>query len=286
MHNINEICQTLDDHVTQMTTGTSPRGAACNDDMSLAMTLELKRHPERGGDLFSRLIQQSTIYGVTDELARRALEPITTAEVLSALKAVYASQGDCERIARASYLHGNGFYKLVLCSDAYAKVRLHFWSGEHAGEENIHNHRWRLASRVLLGELSSHIYEPDAHNDGSLALEARLYTKSLGQLGADGVACGRLPVRCVRAHTHAAGEAYSMDVHTLHRIVRPAGSAPTMTLMVQSAPVYTDNYMFSLDHIKAPDLTPQPLSVEELREVLQQIFVLLEVNPMRCGEAS
>jgi len=243
---------------------------------------ELDRVRERSGDLFSWLLQQSTIYGVNDELAREVLSKLSAAEVADELEACLLSTERCEEVARRSYMHGNGFYKLVLCTDAQAKLRLHYWDQQQSAEENIHNHRWKLASRVLLGELSSELYAQCADNDdGGLSLEARLYQKELGAMSASGLPLGRRSVRCTRRVTRVAGEAYAMNVGTLHRIVRPESAPKTLTLMLQSAPVYQDNYMLSLDHVEEPKLNPEPLTVTELRGVLRTLITELRAADLR-----
>jgi hypothetical protein len=262
--------------------------STCNDNALPAhVSFVSSRQPEESGSLFERLLHKSTIYGVTDELAQRVLKDISLDALSAELKALISDHEACARVAARSYLHGNGFYKLVVHTAGHAKVRLHFWVENQQAEENIHNHRWRLCSRVIFGELKSEIYQQCfTPSDAALTLEARRYAKSVHQLDAEGVRLGRQRVELVRQETRAAGEAYAMDVDTLHKIVRHADSAATLTLMVQSAPIYADNYMLSNDNVEEPNLSPQPLSPAELKELLAQICERLDQSreaPRKAG---
>lgn len=247
--------------------------STCNDNALAAhMSFVSSRQPEESGSLFERLLHKSTIYGVTDELAQRVLKNVSLDELSAEIKALISDDEACAHVAARSYLHGNGFYKLVMHTCGHAKVRLHFWAANQSAEENIHNHRWRLCSRVVFGELKSEIYQQCVTpNDTALTLEARRYAKSVYRLDAEGVRLGRQRVELVCLETRTAGEAYAMDVDTLHKIVRQADSAATLTLMVQSAPIYSDNYMLSNDNVEEPNLNPKPLSPTELKELLAQI---------------
>jgi hypothetical protein len=56
-------------------------------------------------------------------------------------------------IAKNSYVHGNGFDKVVLFTgpgNSY-KVRLHIWWPGLNSEENIHDHRWDFCSTIISG---------------------------------------------------------------------------------------------------------------------------------------
>src|SRR5688572_21463814 len=64
-----------------------------------------------------------------------------------------------EQVASRSYVHANGFDKLVLlgsCAPIY-KLRLHiWWPGRSEPElDNVHNHRWDFSSSVVTGTVRS-----------------------------------------------------------------------------------------------------------------------------------
>ena len=258
----------MNDHIQ-----TAPHIQISSFDKSRTVNFMRDRQPERSSNVFSRLLQKSTIYGVNDQFASEVLQNLSITEIVSSLEELLTNPQESERVARQSYLHANGFYKLVIFSQAQAKVRLHYWRDDQAAEENIHNHRWMLASRVLFGELSSEIYKQCSPEDSdALMLETRRYHKQFGQLGAEGEVLGRQSVRLCTRNTRFAGESYALDMNTLHRITRPNHSTPTLTLMIQSCPVYEDNYMLSFDHVKEPELVPNTLSVEELSVILREII--------------
>lgn len=62
---------------------------------------------------------------------------------------------------RFSCIHRNGFVKLVLSDvPGVGRTRLHFWPTErrqYVGED-IHSHRWRMCSTVLLGQFEERRY--------------------------------------------------------------------------------------------------------------------------------
>src|SRR5438270_8647928 len=64
-------------------------------------------------------------------------------------------------VAARSYVHDNGFVKIVLASGngTGGAVRLHVWTDGESGQNNIHNHCWPFTSLVLSGELEFEEYE-------------------------------------------------------------------------------------------------------------------------------
>lgn len=64
-----------------------------------------------------------------------------------------------QTILAGSYIHDNGFYKITLFDDAVHKLRLHIWTNSKGDYmENIHNHRWDLHSRILIGSYKNELY--------------------------------------------------------------------------------------------------------------------------------
>jgi len=61
-------------------------------------------------------------------------------------------------ITKNSYRHNNGFDKFVLMNGSNGwKLRLHvWWSDSYVSfQEDIHDHSWMFASKVLCGEIHS-----------------------------------------------------------------------------------------------------------------------------------
>lgn len=87
-------------------------------------------------------------------------------KVTDLLGALAQDDDAVERIAARSYIHPNGFVKIVLVA-GHMKLRLHCWSSSADGEVrgNLHSHRWELASVVLSGAMAVRLYEPgEAHH--------------------------------------------------------------------------------------------------------------------------
>ena len=69
---------------------------------------------------------------------------------------------------------------------------------------------------------------------------------------------------------------------TLHRIVQPSRDDSTLTMMIQSAPMYEDNHMLSFPHITSPDLCAETIgSTAYLRVILEEILEALHVQVQR-----
>ena len=108
---------------------------------------------------------------------------IQCSDLIAELVHVLQDHKRLEEIAVVSSFHPNGFIKIQLCIREHAKIRLHFWrSKSHLAEENVHNHRWRMASKVMTGSLHSEIYEElpphdNRCNEHSQCLTLRMYQK-------------------------------------------------------------------------------------------------------------
>ena len=89
-------------------------------------------------------------------------EQLSLPQVLALLQGLLADEQALQAVAARSYVHGNGFVKVVLLDEHGHKLRLHIWFAGSACEENIHDHRWSFASHVLVGTLNSEIWVDDA----------------------------------------------------------------------------------------------------------------------------
>ena len=239
-------------------------------------TFGVSRRRELNSDLFARLMKSSAVYGVTPEFVSKELSLVTRSELSDALSKLLTDPKQLKQIADQSSYHPNGFLKLQLSVLPYAKLRLHYWpSSMLSAEENIHNHRWRLASKVMIGQLYSELFVETSPTDSKAEqLEMRLYHKEQGAHQANEVHCGVQSVRCSETIIRHEGEAYAMDTHQMHRIIH-SGESPTVTLMVQSAPIFQENYMLS-SPLVVPELSPRKLEgPEELRDILVELINLL-----------
>jgi len=149
------------------------------------------------------------------------------------LEAIGRSKHACEAIARKSYVHANGFMKLVLFDDPSMpfSVRLHVWTRIPRWEGTIHNHRWDFASLVLTGTIEFRNFVRSAEGQpyaafsyaGSKAGRDALLPKGALRLS-------ELPITRVQA-----GSIHSCDTEVFHQ-ARACGSETTRTLLLQGRP--------------------------------------------------
>lgn len=177
-------------------------------------------------------------------------------------------QDECAlaKVAGRSYLHGNGFYKLVLAERDNFKLRLHLWMPGIDAEENIHDHRWHLASAIVTGTLKSEAWGEAVAAQARTFKEYR-YTSRQGSLPAQIEDMGGTRLQCKHKSERIAGEYYTMAPGTLHRIVN-SGDTLTSTLMCQSAPARKWNRLLPFHDKLIPEVAQSFLPVDRLKAVL------------------
>ncbi|MFJ5261867.1 hypothetical protein ACIQAC_15540 [Streptomyces sp. NPDC088387] len=210
-------------------------------------------------------------------LARAVVAELGSRERLLELIAELASgEGDPEGCARLSYRHVLGFDKLLLI-DAGPRhmLRAHLWhpGAGGIGEDDIHNHRCALASYVVRGRLAMELYE--THGDGTIP--ATRYRESLSASTADWLLTptGRAGLRLTHTGQYAAGSAYALPAHTLHRAWCDTDVA-TVTLFLETGSErrpHTDVFTAAGPHpgtvAKVPMAVPDYLAaLDGLKELL------------------
>ena len=175
------------------------------------------------------------------------------------------TQSSLERIARASYMHPNGFRKLVLSTfEDGARLRVHHWPADGPAEaSNVHNHRWPFASTVVVGSLRStlltfaegrdamqrFVFEPNGpgqEHTMSLVGVATLAVSHLSELGP--------------------GSSYVIDARQLHQIRARPG---TVSLMLSGPPQRDRTDVFRSPGSAAQTRRQPLLSVSQVRESLE-----------------
>ena len=165
----------------------------------------------------------------TGEHQVRLNNPKMMREVRAFVRSLLNGTMSLDELMEQSYIHKNGFQKIVLGRKGGFAMRFHrYLPGE--GDQNVHDHRWsRMDSLVLEGNLpADYLAYCNAKDDGAVKWERHEYRKA----GGDYVVKHRgttylRPDECIR---HQTGELYSMDSQRLHRI-RPA-TDPVATLVV------------------------------------------------------
>ncbi|MET8243954.1 hypothetical protein ABZV31_05675 [Streptomyces sp. NPDC005202] len=210
--------------------------------------------------------------------ARAVVVELGAPEGLLELVAELASgEGDPEGCARLSYRHVLGFDKLLLVDGGSRHMlRAHVWHAGAGGPgaEDIHNHRSALASYVVRGRLEMELYE--AGGDGGI--EAVRYQESLSPgRAADWLLepAGPARLRLTHAGQYAAGSAYALPAHTLHRAWCDT-DVPTVTLFLETGSErrsHTDVFTAAGPH---PGAVPKvPLGVPDYLAALGSLAELL-----------
>jgi hypothetical protein len=181
-----------------------------------------------------------------------------------------------EQIAARSYLHGNGFYKIILDENDVFRLRLHIWLPTSTAEENIHDHRWHFASTILSGTVESEIWE-DASSGAGEWLDEYLYIGKTKTEDAHVKYMGKSRVSLKEKVVHKAGDAYYMMSNVMHRIVY-SGKNEISTLMchAKDARSWARTVTRKQD---LPDVDHAYLSVSELQQILQ-IYVKGLARPL------
>lgn len=200
----------------------------------------------------------------------KLLQTFGAAGVMQAVAQVLREDALLADIAARSYLHGNGFLKLVLAQTPAFKLRLHLWMPGCDAQENCHDHRWHFASAVLQGNLSSEIWE-EAHQEDAPEFAEYLYLARQADQAARLVENGKTRLVRTRQSTRSAGEAYTLAPGVLHRIVK-CGSGLNATLMCQASPARSWNRLIPhpgvIPHVEQRFMTP-PQLVRTLEEYLR-----------------
>jgi hypothetical protein len=219
----------------------------------------------------------------TEPLTDDYLDDISTSSLLSLLAATGHFGIDAHtRIARNSYVHTNGFYKVVLHRNPASDraLRLHVWPPEIFDNANIHDHKWRFISRVLYGGFLEERFQLVAGDDwdvfrydrrGSSHRGLGLEVERLALIGSSGISTlGRLE--------HVAGSSYAMPLEMLHRTHATGRGA--ITLVVTDKPT-TDPPVARVlaPHGKYPaDLAPRSLTAREIGNLLADVRRCLARN--------
>jgi hypothetical protein len=89
-------------------------------------------------------------HGAPTTLESRMLASVASLSAPKALAQLLVLAGnDAQSIGQRSYLHENGFYKLVLGKNKNFAIRMHHFCLH--SKENVHDHRWPFVSTMLWG---------------------------------------------------------------------------------------------------------------------------------------
>lgn len=185
-------------------------------------------------------------------------------------------------VAARSYRHGNGFLKLVLLDRGF-KLRLHLWLPGTPCEENIHDHRWSIASTILAGALHSEIWDAAA-GDGAVDLQAQAYTyhAARGVQPARALPRGRVALRRLGRTCHVAGDSYALPASALHRICNH-GERLVATLMCSGPALAGHTRLFAGREGLQPQVSAERLDVAQLRAAIVRFAGLAGLPAARAA---
>lgn len=137
--------------------------------------------------------------------------------IITALSEILNNQEKIEEISKRSYLHGNGFYKIILEETNLFRLRLHIWNQGVIAEENIHDHRWHFASTIISGKMKSEIWEDAISNNGEF-LDEYLYVGKTKIQDAYLNYLGKSRVALQKTCVYEEGDAYFLLSNIMHKI--------------------------------------------------------------------
>lgn len=209
--------------------------------------------------------------GSTDSL-RRLTQSLGTKESIEGLLiSILREESRISESGGWSYIHGNGFDKLVLLMrEGVYKLRLHVWWEDAPldATENIHCHRWDFASTLITGNYRYQLYER-TDREGTEEGYEYVYHPPRNE-GFHGLKLvGQQRLLCTFDANLAAGSSYYMSRKLFHRITR-LGHGMTSTIMLQQRDATDTATMFAKSAYDQPEeLHTPPLGSEGFKSQLE-----------------
>ena len=169
-----------------------------------------------------------------------------------------------EQCILESYVHQNGFHKIVIGTIDGAKLRFHIYRPGDRADENIHNHRWDFSSTILQGVLPMTIFDITDGDEYILhqykKVDEQAHVDILGRCGADHIS----------TYAFKPKDIYYLPHNVFHRI--DAVERLTITFMVcEPAHSETCELVSTEDRTDPNEIRGAHLTPQELREDLHLI---------------
>jgi hypothetical protein len=181
-----------------------------------------------------------------------------------------SSRGQLELCAARSYLHPNGFTKVLLSSSPTAgSIRLHHWT-EPSEDDDIHSHRWPFSSRILRGRFREAVYRVDVLDTGQQFLRYRYSRqRSQGRL----IEPSAIWLSEIASYPVAAPSWIARNERVFHRLscVDPGGG---LTLVHTRPPVAGYSYVVRRHGETTVVRGSRPLRLAEVASVLEELACL------------
>jgi hypothetical protein len=187
------------------------------------------------------------------------------------------------KVARDSYRHDNGFWKVVLAETEAYKLRVHLWLNKDrtfTGEPNIHNHRWNFSSMLLRGGYVQEKFAVCSGEEG-ISVHRWRYRPSLdgiaGETIEDGVAC----LRRISQRDCFAGDGVLLGADELHRVV-PIDNAMPISVVAVGPAVRAETDVYTTGRLAVlPGYAERRLTPAEVEMAADALIKSLALKPAR-----
>lgn len=184
--------------------------------------------------------------------------------IIKMIHDIMNNPNELKRIASDSYFQGNGFYKIVLLKNEYFTLRFHIWFPDNSSQENLHSHRWHLASTILNGNLYYELWK-DSAVFNAMDYDEYHYRNKYTQT----TLIGKTKMELYEKKHYKTGDYYYLEPDVLHRIVQNAKEM-VATLMCHPSKSRDWSRNIALND-RAPEVKPEEyMSNDELRGVLNK----------------
>jgi len=201
-----------------------------------------------------KIFSQKASTLIITECLETFLKSIDNEYVFKLLTELLQNQKTIAQIAARSYLHGNGFHKIIIEKTKSYEISIHVWLPETNAEENLHSHLCVFVSKILKGRLSSELWGDSVYSDGKLYKEY-FYSSKEKDLNETGLA----KVELIDNKQYFEGETYVLYPDALHKVVCHQKKEFVATLMVRSGPCRSFSRNVVINN-KKPDIKPISLA--------------------------
>lgn len=187
----------------------------------------------------------------------------------AALELLHERTEMLEAVARRSYVHANGFAKIVLArsDDGRDQIRLHVWPDSSAPDPgDVHDHRWSFVSLPLLGAFSESRFTESSTGDDRCVYQCHP-RQGRQWLTLQGPADAKLEQ--LSAADRQPGESYDCRWGEIHRF-GPSVAGVAATLVLVGAPQRAFANVYCEDSLAPDELrVPSPsMSSQELARTI------------------
>jgi hypothetical protein len=217
--------------------------------------------------LTARLVTRAERGIATGEIERAATALRDEPGLLRAsLRALLLGNAALEAVRPRSYVHANGFAKVILHAGDGWSIRLHVWPpGGHVEDVNPHGHRWVFASWIVTGVLRETTFAESSQGERFERCDYGRDVHGTAFLRVRGSA--RLVA--LEEIERSAGTVYARSRSVLHT-AEPQGDDLVASLVVQGRTAFTPTPVYLRPGTPA-EYREQVLRTDELRSLLAAV---------------